>query len=346
MVSICYNLILMHEPLETAELLAFVRSVEEKSLSGAAAKLRVPRVTISRRLARLEKRLAVRLLRRTTRSLALTDAGEALYRQARVVLDAVSRAEASVRRSDGTIRGDLRISVPPITSDSFFALVLRFAAKYPEVRMQIHFTSQLVDLASGAYDIALRASAHFPPGLVARPLARDRSIAVASPRYLAERGTPRAARDLRRHRCLVGFARGEIPESQWPLAKGGNFSVDGAFFSNELKVLFGAALHHQGIALLPEVLVKKFVASGRLTHVLPGIIEARSMVAVVYPEREFVPPQVRAFADAIVEWAKPNLGLDLPEPEDCEPDDASATKPAPGRKRSAAVRRASGYRTS
>src|SRR6187399_891368 len=123
MVSICYNLILMHEPLETAELLAFVSSVDERSLSAAAAKLRVPRVTISRRLARLERRLGVRLLRRTTRSLTLTDAGSALYRHARMVLDAVRHAEASVQNTDDAMRGDLRVSVPPFSNMSFYRLV-------------------------------------------------------------------------------------------------------------------------------------------------------------------------------------------------------------------------------
>src|SRR4051795_10351404 len=103
----------MSAPLETAELLAFARTVEAKSLSRAAAELGVPRATVSRRLARLEERLGARLLRRTTRSLALTDAGEALYRHARIVLDAVTNAEASVRRTDEVVRGDLRVSVPP-----------------------------------------------------------------------------------------------------------------------------------------------------------------------------------------------------------------------------------------
>ena len=156
--SICYNLIQMQEPLETADLLAFASSVEEKSLSGAAEKLRVPRVTLSRRLARLEKRLGARLLRRTTRSLTLTDAGSALYRHARIVLDAVQHAEASVRQADDTMRGDLRVSVPPFSSESFYRLVLRFAAKYPAVRLQIQFSSRMVDLGRGEYDVALRAS--------------------------------------------------------------------------------------------------------------------------------------------------------------------------------------------
>lgn len=336
----------MREPLETAELLAFVSSVDEQSLSGAAAKLRVPRVTISRRLARLEQRLGARLLRRTTRSLALTDAGQALYRHARMVLDAVSHAEESVRRSDDVMRGELRVSAPPISSTSFYRLVLRFAAKYPAVRVQIHLTSRIVDLARGEYDVALRASTTFAPGLVARPIARDRVIAVASRRHLAEHGTPRRVRELRDHRLLLGFARGEIPDSQWPLADGGTVSVEGAFFSNEPRMLLGAALQHQGIALLPGLLVQPFLASGRLVHVLPGTIEARSMFAVVYPEREFVPPQVRAFADAVVAWAPQNLGLDLPAEGECEADDDAvfATPPAekqqrrPRRPRSRRVR--------
>jgi len=322
----------MREPLETAELLAFVSSVDAHSLSAAAAKLRVPRVTISRRLARLEKRLGARLLRRTTRSLTLTDAGQALYRHARMVLDAVSHAEASVRTADDVMRGDLRVSVPPLSSTSFSHMVLRFAAKYPAVRVQLHFSSRLVDLARGEYDIALRASSSFAPGLVARPIARDRVLAVASSRYLAEHGTPRAVRDLRAHRLLLGFARGEIPDAHWPLANGGTVSVEGVFFSNEPKLLLGAALQHQGIALLPGVLVQAFLASGRLVHVLPGSVEARSMVAVVYPEREFVPPQVRAFADAIVAWAPQHLGLESPDEGDCEAEDEAASAVGPGAK--------------
>src|SRR3954469_23393166 len=107
--STCQDLIQMAEPLETAELLAFAKTVEARSLSRAAAELGVPRATISRRLARLEENLGVRLLRRTTRSLVLTDAGEAFLRHARIVLEAVENAEESVRRTDDLVRGDLRV---------------------------------------------------------------------------------------------------------------------------------------------------------------------------------------------------------------------------------------------
>ncbi|HEX3697247.1 MAG TPA: LysR family transcriptional regulator [Polyangia bacterium] len=296
----------MNEPLETAELLAFAKTVEAKSLSRAAAELRVPRATISRRLARLEERLAVRLLRRTTRSLVLTDAGDALYRHARIVLDAVAHAESSVRRTDDVIRGDLRVSAPPMLNQSFHDLFVDFARRYPAVRLQVHLSTQVVDLARGDYDVAIRAGTQIQPGLVARTLVRDPVIAVASPAYLANEGVPRTRRDLRDHRCLMGFARGEVPQTHWPVGRG-LLHVEGAFFTNDMTLLCAAALQGLGIALVPSLLVRALVDSGELVHVLPGALGGESHVAVVYPEREFVPPAVRAFVDAVAAWAKTNL---------------------------------------
>jgi DNA-binding transcriptional LysR family regulator len=305
--SICYISILMREPLETAELLAFTRTVDAKSLSRAAAELGVPRATISRRLARLEERLGARLLRRSTRSLVLTDAGEALYRHGRIVLDAVASAEASVRRTDEAVRGDLRVSVPPISDPNFFAMLCDFSAQYPEVRLQVHFSTQVVDLKRDGYDVALRAGIQLQPGLIARTLRRDPVHAVASPEYIAKRGMPRSAKELRNHVCLLGFARGELPDSYWPLKDGGRLQVEGTLVSNEITLLCAAAVRGLGIAFLPQVLTRPWLEQGRLVPVLPGVVEADSQVAVVYLEREFVPPQVRAFVAALVAWAQTQL---------------------------------------
>jgi DNA-binding transcriptional LysR family regulator len=293
----------MADPLETSELLAFARTVESKSLSRAAVDLRVPRATISRRLARLERRLAVRLLRRTTRSLVLTDAGEALYRHARIVLDAVGHAEASVRRTDQVICGDLRVSVPPMMNEVFYEMLTSFAEAHPQVRLQVHFSTQLVDLQRGEYDVALRASSDLAPGLIGRQLARNLSIAVAAPAYLSRKGVPRTPRDLRNHDCLMNFARGEVPQSHWPLHGGGKHQVSGTLFSNDVFLLMHAARRGRGITLLPALLVRRFLETGELVHVLPGTIEGETRVALVYADREFVPPQVRAFIEAVVAWA-------------------------------------------
>ncbi|MDI1446054.1 LysR family transcriptional regulator [Polyangium sp. 6x1] len=312
----------MHEPVETSELLAFSKTVEARSLSRAAAELGVPRATISRRLARLEERLGVRLLRRTTRSLALTDAGEALHRHARIVLDAVHHAEASVRKTDDAVRGELRVSVPPMSGTNFGAMICDFAQRYPEVRLHVHSTTQHVDLQRGGYDVALRASTALEPGLVARKLSRDPVLAVASPAYLEAHGTPRTRRDLRHHRCLMGFARGELPQTQWPFS-GGKFQVEGALFTNDIYLLCDAALEGLGIALLPRVMVRPHLDTGALVHVLPGAIQGETHIAVVYPEREFMPPQVRAFIDALVAWAP---GMIVPQKGAPKPKRAAKTR--------------------
>jgi len=289
----------MQEPLENAELLAFTEAVEAGSLSRAAAELGVPRATLSRRLARLEERLGTRLLRRTTRSLTITDAGEALYRHARIALDAVKDAEAIVRRRDATVSGNLRVALPLVVSSPFLDLIAGFAAAYPEVRLQTHLSTRLVDLHRDGYDVALRAGSHFEPGVVARTLVRFRFLAVASPAYLAAHGTPRAPRDLRRHRCLMGFARGELPETHWTAA-GRRIQLDGAFFSNSPAILVRAAVHGLGIALVPSLAAQSHLERGELVAVMPGVLRAEGRIALVYPERELVAPPVRAFIDWMV----------------------------------------------
>lgn len=309
----CYNSIHMTEPPETSELLAFATTVEARSLSKAAAQLGAPRATIGRRLARLESRLGARLLRRTTRSLVLTDAGEAFYRHARIVLDAVRTAEASVRRTDDRVRGDLRVSVPPIMSESFFSLIGAFAAQYADLRVHVHFSTEHVDLQRGGFDVAIRAGSVLEPGLVARTLARMPLFAVASPAYLEAHGTPRTARDLRGHRCLMGFAKGETPMTHWPRKGGGLIQVAGAFFSNEITLLRTLAVQNLGIAVLPLSLTLPDLESGALVPVLHGVIEGEGKVVAAYAEREFVPPQVRAFIDFVVPWAARELPQTVPE---------------------------------
>jgi len=297
----------MSEPVETSELVAFTKTVDAKSLSRAAAELRVPRATVSRRLARLEERLGARLLRRTTRSLVLTEVGEVFYQQARIALEAVRLAEQSVRKTDDLVRGDLRVSVPPNMSASFLAMLSEFAMRYPELRVHVYASSQHVDILHGGYDVALRASSQIQPGLTARTLLRDPMIAVAAPAYLADRGTPHKPGDLRSHRCLLGFARGELPQSHWPLVSGGSLHVEGAFFSNDVALLCNAAVSGHGIALLPSSLVSPHLASGALVQVLANVVGAEMQIALVFPERTFLPPQVRAFIDAVAAWVPREL---------------------------------------
>jgi DNA-binding transcriptional LysR family regulator len=293
----------MIDAVETSELLAFTRTVEAKSLSRAAAELSTPRATIGRRLARLEERLGVRLLRRTTRALALTDAGAAFYRHARIALDAVAQAEASVRKSDDIIRGTLRVTTPMLQDPSFHAVVCDFARAHPEVLIQIDASSRHVDLLREGYDVALRVGTEISPGLVARTVARTSDIAVAAPEYLATRGTPRRLRDLGAHSCLMGFTREGLAQTHWPKRGGGRFSVPGSFVTNDITLLMDAAVSGLGIAVLPTLLIAAPLERGVLVRVLPELIHAETRVSVVYQEKELLPPQVRAFIDVLVAWA-------------------------------------------
>ena len=302
----------MTHPVETAELAAFAKIVEARSLSRAAAELGWPRATLSRRLGRLEQRLGARLLRRTTRSLTLTDAGESFYRHARIALDAVQSAELSVRRVDDAVRGDLRVSVPPMGTPSFRKMLCDFMERYPEVRLQVHATSRLVDLQRDGYDVALRAAIELEPGLIARQLSREPLLCVASPAYLEQHGTPRSRRDLARHHCLMNFARGEIPQSHWTFGAS-KLHVEGSLFSNDLELLKDAAVRGRGIAFLPLMIVYAELERGALRPVLPDTLRSEATFAVVYAERQFLPPAVRAFVDAVVEWAPTELGRRVPE---------------------------------
>jgi DNA-binding transcriptional LysR family regulator len=191
------------------------------------------------------------------------------------------------------------VALPHLVSPAFLDLIADFAAAYPEVRLQTYLSTGLVDLQRDGYDVALRASSHFEPGLVARTLARFQFIAVAAPAYLAAQGTPTSLRDLRRHRCLMGFARGELPEMYWTGA-GRRIQLDGAFFSNSPAMLVRAAERGLGIALVPSLAVQSQLARGSLVVVMPGLLRSEGRIALVYPERELIAPPVRAFVDWLV----------------------------------------------
>ncbi|MDV5358156.1 LysR family transcriptional regulator [Enterobacter asburiae] len=298
----------MYLAAETSELIAFTKTVDAKSLSRAAAELSIPRATLSRRIAQLEKKLDARLLLRTTRSLALTDLGVIFYKEAIIALEAIRQAEQSVSRTGGGLRGDLRVSLPPGMKKSFRTMLCEFIAQNPLLRVHIHTSSHHVDFRSGGYDVALRASSHMQPGLIARTLFRDPVIAVASPDYLSKMGVPVTQYDLKDHQCLVGFLRGELPDMYWPLLSQDRVKVEGAFFSDDISLLCEAAIEGRGIALLPEELISEDLQKGALVPVLSDIIGTEMQIAVVYPDRHFLLPQVRAFIDAVVSWVASEHG--------------------------------------
>jgi DNA-binding transcriptional LysR family regulator len=296
--------------LETEELLVFSRVVATQSLARAGKELRMPRATVSRRLAGLEEKLGVRLLRRTTRSMMLTDAGRELLRHAQAVVDAAVVAEASVRRRDDDLRGDVRLSVGPWAGSALADVIAEFVIAHPQVRVLAHVSNRSTDLRRDEVDVAIRAAAKLAPGLVARTLSHSSLVGVASPKYVATHGAPSSLDDLRSHRCLMGLEEGMKPRAHVP-AKGRKVRASGVFHSDDPMLLLQLCVRGLGIAVLPSRLVSGHLASGELVPVLPSALRVDGTISIVYAERTLMPPQLRAFVDWII--ARAPLVLGTPE---------------------------------
>lgn len=282
---------------------AFVAIVDGGSISEAARTMGVPRASLSRQLARLEERLGVRLLNRTTRSMVPTRAGEALYPRARALVEGARAAVEAVQRLDDVPRGLLRISSAPLNSAVIGELVGQFLQNYREVQVELRTSTEHIDLAAEQVDIAIRGGVTRDPSLIARRLFRTDMLAVAAPAYLEVQGTPEVPAELSNHACLRGFVEGARPASAWPLRGGGKVGVDGPFVTNDIKALKGAAARGLGIALLPRELVLPELDEGRLVPVLEGHVGIEVSLSLVWLERDFIDPKVRAFIDLAVGWA-------------------------------------------
>lgn len=278
-----------------------VAIVEHGSVTAAARALDLPRPTVSRRLGRLEERLGVRLLHRTTRRMKLSRQGEILYPKARQVVSAAREAEADVRRLDGVPRGRLRISVPVGLPPIFAQWIASFLAKYREVEVEVVGSAEHVDLLAEGFDVAMRRGPMSDRSLITRTLSTDKSLAVASPAYLAREGTPKSAADLEHHDCVVGFTGSGVAEHHWPLLDGGVVAVSGRIRTNDMRLRAEAAKIDRGIALLSERVVAEDLDTGALVQVLEGIVGRTERVNLVYLDREHLDPKIRAFVDHIVE---------------------------------------------
>lgn len=281
----------------TAGFEEFVRTVDEGSVSAAARSLGVPRATLSRRLGRLEERLGVRLLHRSTRRLKLTRAGEELYPRARRIVEEAIAAQDAVRRLDEVPRGLLRVSVPINIDLSMAPFIDSFLAAYPDVELEVWATTRHLDLIAEGIDVALRGGLVADGSLIGRRVLATELAGVASPDYLDARGRPTDPEELADHECILGFLRGERPERFWPLHDGSRIPVSGRLITNDVELRLAVALQGRGIALLPLSFCLGALAAGRLERVLEGALGSAAYLTLVYPEREFLDPKVRAFVD-------------------------------------------------
>jgi DNA-binding transcriptional LysR family regulator len=283
------------------ELETFVAVVEGGTFSAAARTLGLPVSTISRQVTRLEERLGVRLVNRTTRQVTPTGPGQSYFERARRIVADSQEAEEEVRQLHGEPRGLLRISAPPsgLRASLVEDLIAAFMQRYPEIEVELAAESRYVDLVAEGYDLALRGGILRDSSLTARRLLRMRTGLIASPAYLERRGRPRRVADLARHDLVVQRTPGRQP--RWPLTPRGSLSVRGRLTTNDLALSRAAALAGVGIAYMPLMLVDQELAAGLLEPVLPNAIgRDTDGMHLVYPQGRLLATKVRAFIDFAV----------------------------------------------
>lgn len=303
----------------TADLRAFVRVMDRGSFSSAAKDLGLTPSAVSKLIARLEDRLGVRLLARSTRRLALTPEGETFLARARRIVADIEEAEAEVMQARGSPRGRLRINAGTAFGLHQLAPALAdFLSRYQEIDLDLSITDRLVDLIEEQADIAVR-SGHVPDGpFIQRKIADLQRVICAAPSYLKRRGTPAVAADLKQHDCIVVAGRGL---NRWPFNIRGGIDVVEVrprVSTDDAEAALRLAIEGAGIVRLSDVIVGKPLHEGQLVALLTDSHHVEPFpLAAFYPAGRQRLPRVAVFIDFLVErfghapWRLP--GMPVPE---------------------------------
>jgi DNA-binding transcriptional LysR family regulator len=283
---------------------AFRAVVDTGSFVAASRSLRITTAWVSKRVAQLEEHLGAQLLVRTTRRVALTDAGRAYFERCARLLDDLDEAERSVGDLQASPRGRLRVTAPMSYGLLRIAPLLpELHDRYPDVELDVAFNDRYVDLLEEGVDVAIRIGAALEDSsLVAKKIASGKRLLCASPGYLREHGRPRHPRDLAKHACLR-YALHAAP-GKWTFdGPKGPVTVDvgGRLQINNSVALAMAAASGVGVLLTPDFVVEAELASGRLTRVLPRYEPTGYTVFAVSPPTRFGTPKVRAFLQFLAE---------------------------------------------
>jgi DNA-binding transcriptional LysR family regulator len=298
-----------------SDLRVFVRVLERGSFSSAAKDLGLTPSAVSKLVSRLEDRLGVRLLERSTRRLALTPEGETFLARARRIVADIDEAEAEVMQARGAPRGRLRIN-----SGTAFGLhqlapaLADFLARYPEIDVDLSITDRYVDIIEEQADIAVR-SGHIPEGpFIQRKIADLQRVICAAPSYLKRRGTPRVAADLKDHDCIVVAGPGL---NRWPFNVRGGVDVVEVrprVSTDDAEAALRLAIEGAGIVRLSDVIVGSPLRDGQLVALLTDTHHIEPFpLAAIYPAGRQRLPRVAVFIEFLVErfslapWRLPGI---------------------------------------
>lgn len=281
-----------------AAMLVFAEVVATGSFTEAARRLGLSKASVSREVTRLERRLGAQLLRRTTRSMSLTEIGEVFHAGCQRMAEEAEQAERSVGELQAEPRGEIRFA----TATSFGQMQIAprlpaFLERYPKVRLRMDLTDRIVDLVAEKLDLAIRITGRLADAtLVRRRLCPIRFVVAAAPGYLRRRGIPRDAAALERHNCL-GVA---APPWRLLLSRARAVRLQGDLHIDNGEALRRVALVGHGVVCLPTYLIGEDLRLGRLVRLLPDT-ELLASAFAVYPQSRHPSPKVRALIDHLAE---------------------------------------------
>ena len=291
-----------------SEMATFVRVVDAKGFSAAAGGLGLTPSAVSKLVTRLETRLGVRLLQRTTRALHLTADGEAFYAAARRIVVEIETLENEITGQSGTPHGPLKVTTSLAFSTHQLAPIIgEFLQRYPAVQLELLPTDRVVDVIDERIDVAIRIGKLADTSFMARKIGEDVRLICAAPSYLARRRAPQRPEDLARHECIVNRDRPEL--NRWPFRIDGNvrlIEVNGRLAVNEGEAQMRLALQGLGIVCLTRLTLAGAIRRGELVPLL-GDFYAEEPVPIhaVYPHRRHLAPKVTAFVNFLIEKFTP-----------------------------------------
>jgi DNA-binding transcriptional LysR family regulator len=285
------------------DVLAFVRVVETGGFSRAAERLGVSKSIISRRIARLEADLGVRLLNRTTRGIAPTEAGLEFKARCTEILTQLDAAREAVACREKDVAGTLRLAVPLSFGIARLApAIADFAAKYPRVSIDLSVSDRFADLVTEGFDAAIRIGILPDTSLVTRKLGKVQALLVASPAYLESHGAPEKPQALTRHECLI-YSAGS--RDTWQFRSGRkwlNIRPQGRFRADNGEVLRAAALAGLGLTVLPDFLVEEAISRGELVRLLENYPMPEAGIHLLRPGGGPAPARLTALGDHLAAW--------------------------------------------
>jgi DNA-binding transcriptional LysR family regulator len=298
---------------ELRGLVVFAELSESMSFTRAAEHLGMTRSAVSKHIARLEQQLGAQLLTRTTRKLALTEAGERVRPLAAQMARSVELSREAAQCQAGGMVGHLRIAAPSELGRSYLtALLTRFLTQHPQLSVELVLGDAYVDLVAERIDVALRVGRFTDSTLLSRRIANVHPVVCAAPSYLAAHGTPRSPAELRELEWII-----HVPNRSQKISfeKGQRTVVvqmSGRLQCNDGGAGVEACVRGFGVLLVPAFEVAQHVRAGRLVQLIPSWSVGHFTLHAVYPATRYVPLKLRAFLDAVVlAWRKPPWQADL-----------------------------------